>query len=76
MKKCIIITVVIIIITIIGLSYRQSHISITGFTVPKSALKDVIINTTDGRYCTGPNKPLSQPIKFYQTDKIVLSKVQ
>jgi len=49
-KKYIITTVVIIIITIIGLSYKQSHISITGITVPKSALKDVIINTTDGQY--------------------------
>ena len=56
MKKYIIVTVVIIIITIIGLIYRQSYISITGIKVPKNDLKDVIIYTTDGRYMVTNSK--------------------
>ena len=57
MKKYIIITVVIIIITIIGLIYRQSYISITGIKVQKNDVKDVIINTTtDERYMVTDSK--------------------
>jgi uncharacterized membrane protein len=73
-KKYIIITVVIIIITIIGLIYRQSYISISGIKVPKNDLKGVMIYTTDGRYMVTNSKivfELSNEISKMEKYKII-----
>lgn len=56
MKKYIIITAVIIVMITLGLIYKQSHISITGFNVSKSELNDVLIYTNEHQYMVTDSK--------------------
>lgn len=61
MKRKIIIIGVVIIIIISGfVYYRQTHVSIWGFNVVKSELKDVLIYTKENRYVVNDHKLVLQ----------------
>lgn len=61
MKRKIIIIGLVIIIIISGfVYYRQTHISIWGFNVAKSELKDVLIYTKENRYMVNDHKLVLQ----------------
>lgn len=74
-KKYLISAGVIIIILILGFIYRQAHIEVTGFNIPKREFTNVIISTkennymvTDSNLVLGLVKEVSKMQKFSKID--------